>query len=219
MLVTLSNFFTIFEIYNLDKVLLVKTSAVVYSILRCSEMTSDLASIQQEVEKTDLGDLIIKLDHIAYRVKKGDRKKTMVELANLVSYIEYKSFVVKSMNAITSSVKLHDTFPVIVVSEGLTDDSIVEKYVEKYGGRIHHLAYLVRDIEKVVKIQKLQGVKFTTNYIIGSEKEGIKQIFTIPTETANHIVEYIQRYGNFDGFFTPSNIGELMKSTEKLGEA
>lgn len=219
MLVTLSNFFTIFEIYNLDKVLLVKTSAVVYSILRCSEMTSDLASIQKEVEKADLGDLIIKLDHIAYRVKKGDRKKTMAELANLVSYIEYKSFVVKSMNAITSSVKLHDTFPVIVVSEGLTDDSIVEKYVEKYGGRIHHLAYLVKDIEKVVKIQKSQGVKFTTNYIIGSEEEGIKQIFTIPTETANHIVEYIQRYGNFDGFFTPSNIGELMKSTEKLGEA
>lgn len=182
-------------------------------------MTSDLASIQKEVEKADLGDLIIKLDHIAYRVKKGDRKKTMAELANLVSYIEYKSFVVKSMNAITSSVKLHDTFPVIVVSEGLTDDSIVEKYVEKYGGRIHHLAYLVKDIEKVVKIQKSQGVKFTTNYIIGSEEEGIKQIFTIPTETANHIVEYIQRYGNFDGFFTPSNIGELMKSTEKLGEA
>jgi len=166
-----------------------------------------------------LSDLIIKLDHVAYRVKKGKREKAMAELANLLPYQEFKTFKVISMNAITSSIKLHDTLPVIVVSEGLTEDSVVEKYVEKYGGRIHHLAYLVNDIDKVVEIQRKRGVKFTSNHIIGSEEEGIKQIFTLPTETANHIIEYIQRFGDFDGFFTPSNIGSLMKSTEKLGEA
>jgi predicted RNA-binding protein with PIN domain len=123
------------------------------------------------------------------------------------------------MNAITSCIKLHDTLPVVVVSEGMTEDSIVEKYCQKYGSRIHHLAYEVTDIDKVVAIQKSRGVKFTSDEIIGSEEEGIKQIFTMPTETVNHIIEYIQRFGDFDGFFTPSNVGELMKSTEKLGEA
>ncbi len=143
----------------------------------------------------------------------------MAELANLVPYHEFKTFKVISMNAITSCIKLHDTLPVIVMSEGITEDSIVQKYVKKYGGRIHHLAYLVSDIDKVVEIQRKRGIKFTTDYIIGSEEEGIKQIFTLPTETANHIVEYIQRFGDFDGFFTPANIGSLMKSTEELGEA
>lgn len=182
-------------------------------------MIPDLERAQKEIKNTGLDDLVIKLDHIAYRVKMGQREKTMTEIADLVPYKEYRTFKVISMKAITSTLKLHDTLPVIVVSEGLAEDSIVENYVKKYGGRIHHLAYLVSNIEKVVEIQKNKGVKFTTDDIIGSEEEGIKQIFTLPTETANHIIEYIQRFGDFDGFFTPSNIGALMKSTEKLGEA
>ena len=182
-------------------------------------MILDLAKIQENVKNSGLGDLIVKLDHLAYRVKKGEREKAMAELVNLASYQVYKSFNVINMNAITSAIKLHESLPVIVVSEGLTEDSVVEKYVQKYGDRTHHLAYLVKDIEKVVEIQKKRGVKFTTPSIIGSEEEGIKQIFTVPTETTNHIIEYIQRFGDFDGFFTPSNIGALMKSTEKLGEA
>ncbi|MCE7741188.1 MAG: hypothetical protein GOP50_01900 [Candidatus Heimdallarchaeota archaeon] len=182
-------------------------------------MLKNVSELYGEIEDAGLKDLIVKLDHIAYRVKKGEREKAMAELANLVPYKDYKTFKVISMNAITSTLKLHETLPVIVVSEGLTEDSIVEKYVEKYGGRIHHFAYLVKDIEKVVEIQKERGVKFTTDYIIGSEEDGIKQIFTLPTTTANHIIEYVQRFGDFDGFFTPSNVGALMKSTEKLGEA
>ncbi|MFX0116476.1 MAG: VOC family protein [Candidatus Hodarchaeota archaeon] len=182
-------------------------------------MSLELKRIEEERKASGIDEYIVKLDHIAYRVKKGEREKAMGEFIQLLPYREYKSFLVKSMNAITSCVKLHETFPVIVVSEGLTDDSIVEKYCQKYGGRIHHLAYEVTDIEKIVEIQKSRGVKFTTEEIIGSEEEGIKQIFTMPTETANHIIEFIQRFGDFDGFFTPSNIGDLMKSTEKLGEA
>lgn len=182
-------------------------------------MVNQLSKLHEEMQSTGLSDLILKLDHIAYRVKKGERKKTMVELMNLASYQEFKSFKVVSTNSITSTLKLHDTLPIIVVSEGLTDDSVVEKYVRKYGDRIHHLAYLVKNIERVVEIQKKRGVRFTTDNIIGSEEEGIKQIFTMPTEPVNHIIEYLQRFGDFDGFFTPSNIGTLMKSTEKLGEA
>ena len=182
-------------------------------------MLKDVGQYHKEIIDSGLKDLIIKLDHVAYRVKKGEREKAMAELANLVPYKDYKTFKVISMNAITSTLKLHDTLPVIVVSEGLTHDSVVEKYVEKYGGRIHHLAYLVKDIDEVVRIQRDRGIKFTTDYIIGSEDEGIKQIFTLPTESANHIIEYVQRFGDFDGFFTPSNVGALMKSTEKLGEA
>jgi 4-hydroxyphenylpyruvate dioxygenase-like putative hemolysin len=183
------------------------------------EMSFDFETIHQELIASGLNDLILKLDHIAYRVKKGERQKKMAEMLNLVPYQAYKSFTVKHANAITSTIKLAETLPVIVISEGMTSDSIVEKYCQKYGSRVHHLAYLVRDIEQVVEIQKSRGLEFTSEKIIGSEKEGIKQIFTVPTETTNHIIEYIQRFGDFDGFFTPNNIAGLMQSTEKLGEA
>ncbi|NHJ84728.1 MAG: hypothetical protein FK734_04655 [Asgard group archaeon] len=177
-----------------------------------------LEKIEKERKDSGIDDFIIKLDHLAYRVKRGEREKFMGELMKFLPYHHFKSFKVISSNAITTTLKLFETLPVIVISEGTTDDSVVEKYCQKYGSRVHHLAYLVTDIDQVVKIQKARGVKFTTENIIGSEEEGIKQIFTMPTETTNHIIEYIQRFGDFDGFFTPNNIAGLMLSTEKLGE-
>ncbi|MFX0051268.1 MAG: hypothetical protein ACFE8U_08260, partial [Candidatus Hermodarchaeota archaeon] len=180
---------------------------------------SELVKIAEDRKASGIDNLIIKLDHVAYRVKKGERLALIGELMNILPYREYKNFEVLSANAITTCIKLHETLPVFVVSEGVNEDSIVEQYCQKYGSRVHHFAYLVTDIEKVVKIQKMRGIIFTSEEIIGSEEEGIKQIFTLPTNTTNHIIEYIQRFGDFDGFFTPSNIKELMESTAKLIEA
>jgi 4-hydroxyphenylpyruvate dioxygenase-like putative hemolysin len=181
-------------------------------------MNTDWKEIGEKRKASGVDKYIVKLDHIAYRVKMGEREKLMSELMDILPYRLYKSFKVIRSNATTIAMKLGETLPVIVISEGHSEDSIVEKYCQKYGSRVHHLAYLVTDIDKVVEIQKARGVKFTTEEIIGSEEEGIKQIFSLPTETSNHIIEYIQRFGDFDGFFTPSNIAGLMQSTEKLGE-
>jgi hypothetical protein len=182
-------------------------------------MSVGLNQVINDFKKSGLDKLINKLDHVAYRVKRGERLTTMQAMMNLLPYREYKNFKIIKADAITTCIKLHDTLPVIVISEGLSDNSIVEKYCQKYGSRVHHLAYLVNDIEKVVEIQKSREVEFTTNEVIGSVSEGIKQIFTMPTETTNHIIEYIQRFGDFDGFFTPGNVEDLMMSTAKLGEA
>ena len=182
-------------------------------------MIDELQAVFDDRAAAGIDDHILKLDHIAYRVRRGARETTMAELINLLPYREYKTFEVLSQHAVTSCVKLHETLPVVVISEGVTDDSVVERYCRRYGSRVHHIAYLVDDIDAVVAGQRARGVEFTTPGIIGSESEGIRQIFTLPTETTNHIIEYVQRYGGFDGFFTPSNIGELMRSTERLGEA
>ncbi|MFX0204852.1 MAG: hypothetical protein ACFFDT_02625 [Candidatus Hodarchaeota archaeon] len=183
-------------------------------------MIDDLVQRQKDPEALRINNLIVKLDHVAYRVRKGERRRLIDELTTYIPpYREFKNFKVINANAITTCIQLHETLPVVVVSEGLTEDSIVERYCQNYGSRVHHLAYLVKDIRRVVEVQKQKGIVFTTEKIIGSEEEGILQIFTIPTETTNHIIEYIQRFGDFDGFFTPSNIAELMQSTEKLGEA
>ncbi len=181
-------------------------------------MLEEFKKTEKDRKESGIDKYIVKLDHVAYRVKRGEREKLMTELTNHLPYRLFKSFEVVSSNAITIALKLHESHPIIVISEGLSNDSIVEKYCQKYSSRVHHLAYVVTDIDKVVEIQKSRGVKFTTDEILGSEEEGIKQIFTLPTEAANHIIEYIQRFGDFDGFFTPSNIAGLMLSTEKLSE-
>ena len=179
-------------------------------------MLKEFKKVEKDRMDSGIDQYIVKLDHIAYRVKRGDREKLMTEFTNFIPVRHYKTFKVISSNAITVALKLHDTLPVIVISEGLTDDSVVEKYCQKYGSRVHHLAYEVTNIEKVIEIQKSRGIKFTSENFFGSVEDGIKQIFSLPTEASNHIIEYIQRFGDFDGFFTPSNIANLMLSTENL---
>jgi hypothetical protein len=52
-------------------------------------------------------------------------------------------------------------------------------------------------------------------YLVGSEEEGLRQIFSVPSPHTMLVTEYIQRYGGFDGFFTRSNVELLTKATEQ----
>ena len=45
--------------------------------------------------------------------------------------------------------------------------------------------------------------------VIGSQEEGLKQIFSSASEHSSLIIEYVQRFGDFDGFFTKQNVAEL----------
>ena len=62
-------------------------------------MFPEVIRIQVEIEEAGLNKLIIKLDHIAYRVKKGEGEKAMAELANLVPYKAYKTFTVSDLSS------------------------------------------------------------------------------------------------------------------------
>ena len=46
--------------------------------------------------------------------------------------------------------------------------------------------------------------------VIGSKDEGLKQIISIASEHSSLIVEYVQRFDDFDGFFTKSNVVTLL---------
>lgn len=51
--------------------------------------------------------------------------------------------------------------------------------------------------------------------LVGSPREGLKQIFSCPSENTLLVNEYIYRYGDFDGFFTKSNVTLLTGATTK----
>jgi hypothetical protein len=94
--------------------------------------------------------------------------------------------------------------------------SPTEKFVRNYGSRLHHIGLIVAEwetegkanIDYVVETICLNGKDFLLE-VIGCKDEGLKQIFSIASEHSSLIAEYVNRFGDFDGFFTKSNVAEL----------
>jgi hypothetical protein len=98
----------------------------------------------------------------------------------------------------------------------LTDIGTVLAWVRNYGPRLHHIAPAVADgeaggqanIDYVVDAIKSRGKDFLLD-VIGSREEGLKQIFSSALEHSSLIIEYVQRFGHFDGFFSKQNAANL----------
>ena len=76
------------------------------------------------------------------------------------------------------------------------------------------MAFRTEDIEETVSALKDNGMSFLID-LVGSAQEGLKQIFSSPSENTLLVNEYIHRFGDFDGFFTKSNVTLLTGATEK----
>jgi len=61
---------------------------------------------------------------------------------------------------------------------------------------------------------KADGMEFLGE-LVGSEEEGLRQTFTRPSANTLLVNEYITRYGDFDGFFTKSNVTLLTEATTR----
>jgi hypothetical protein len=94
--------------------------------------------------------------------------------------------------------------------------SPTEQFVRNFGPRLHHLAVAVADgevdgkpnIDYVVDALRDCGQDFLLD-VIGSKEAGLKQIFSSASEYSSLIVEYVQRFGDFQGFFTKDNVANL----------
>ena len=91
-----------------------------------------------------------------------------------------------------------------------------------------HIAFSVKDgetkgktnIDYVVDVIEEHGKQFLLD-VIGSQEEGLKQIFSSASEHSSLIIEYVQRFGDFQGFFTKQNVAELTHAAgveEELNE-
>lgn len=133
--------------------------------------------------------------------------------ADTLSLVAEESPEIGSENAETMTFRRGDTRPALVASYGWAEDSVVWGFVAKNGPRVHHTAFYTDDIAALVSFQREHDLPFTTPGLIGSESRGILQVFTHPLPGHGEIVEYIQRFHGFRGFFDPGNVGELMAST------
>ncbi|MBP7865067.1 MAG: hypothetical protein KA419_03885 [Acidobacteria bacterium] len=153
------------------------------------------------------------VDHVAFRIRLEGFEDAATRLMRLTPYRFSECFTIGSENAETMTFRRGDARPALVASYGWAEDSVVWGFVARHGPRVHHTAFYTNDIAALVTFGREHGVPFTTPGLIGSEARGILQVFTHPLPGHGEIVEYIQRFHGFRGFFDPGNVGELMAST------
>ncbi|EPR38696.1 hypothetical protein dsx2_0505 [Desulfovibrio sp. X2] len=173
-------------------------------------------------EKPDLPFLsdIRQLDHTATRVKAEERDEAILEFMSLTGYDFDFAIYVESLNSITSVARLSRDDYAQVFTSGITaftdldHSGPTEKYIHNYGLRVHHMAFHTENIDEVFAGLKADGMKFLVE-LVGSPEDGLKQTFSETSPLTFLVNEYIHRYGDFDGFFTRSNVTELTRATDK----
>ncbi|MCL9804497.1 VOC family protein [Flavobacterium amniphilum] len=104
---------------------------------------------------------------------------------------------------------------VMVVTEGLTKESIFHKFYEKFGQGIHHVAFEVDDIEDIFELLVTKGIEMTSDKILRDPLSGLRQFF-ISNKYAGVFIELIERKSETEdktsekqGFFTHDNMSGL----------
>ncbi len=183
--------------------------------------------------KLGLDKLIQPIDHLATRIYSQNREVAILEYLTLSSYFYWGSYDITSQNSstnVTKSAHYNDErrSPAKVftaanhpyfVNHLVGLPSPTENFVRNYGPRLHHIALGVADgetngqinIDYVVDAIRAKGKDFLLD-VIGSREEGLKQIFSSASEHSSLIIEYVQRFGDFDGFFTKQNVAELTQA-------
>ncbi|MFW3146093.1 MAG: hypothetical protein ACMUIE_04700 [Thermoplasmatota archaeon] len=171
--------------------------------------------------KIDIGYLknIKYLDHAATRLESQNRDAAIIEFMELTNYHFDFAIYVKRFNSITNVARLSRDEYAQVFTTGieplktLENSGPTEKFVHNYGPRVHHVAFHTERIEDTFEALYDDGLRFLLE-LVGSPEEGLKQTFTKGSNNTFLVNEYIHRYGDFDGFFTRSNVTELTRATD-----
>jgi len=197
-------------------------------ILSAAQAANDRGKEMQE--RLGIADMIQPIDHLATRVYSQNREAALLEYLALSSYYYWGSYDIKDQNSSTNVTKNvrqqpESVSPAKVFTAnnqpycvGHLDKlpSPTETFVRNYGPRLHHIAVEVKDgqtngkenIDFIVEAIAAQGKGFLLE-TVGSREEGLKQIFSSASDFSSLIVEYVQRFGDFQGFFTRENVALL----------
>ena len=181
-------------------------------------------------ERIGIKDMILPIDHLATRVYSQNREAALLEYLALSSYYYWGSYDIADQNSSTNVTKNvrgvpESASPAKVFTANNHPycvnhldqlPSPTETFVRNYGPRLHHMALAVKDgqhdgreyIDFVVDAISAQGKGFLLD-TVGSREEGLKQIFSSASDFSSLIIEYVQRFGDFQGFFTRKNVALL----------
>ncbi len=185
---------------------------------------------KEQREALGIQRLLLPIDHLAKRIYSQNREVAILEYLTLSSYYYWGSYDIPDQNSstnVTKSVHYEDVLrsPAKVFTAAnhpyfcnhlIGKPSPTESFARNFGPRLHHIAVAIRDgrtadqlnIDYVVNSLRESGQKFLLE-VIGSEREGLKQIFSSASEHSSLIIEYVQRFHGFQGFFAKENVADL----------
>jgi hypothetical protein len=184
--------------------------------------TTQARPLAMDIAKPDAAHLknIGPLDHTATRVRAEERDAAILEFMDLTNYDFQFAIYVDFLNSITSVARLQGADYAQVFTSGikpftsLEESGPTERFIHNYGTRVHHMAFCTENIDATVEALKADGLDFLSD-LVGSPEDGLKQAFSQMSPHTLLVNEYIHRYGDFDGFFTRSNVTELTRATDK----
>ncbi len=191
-------------------------------------------------ESLDVLKYILPIDHLATRVYCHDREHAILEYLTMSSYYLWGAYDISDQNSSTNVTRNTKNIPEsrspakvftanntpYYVNHMVKLPSPTEDFVRNFGRRMHHIAYAVVDglygkveddyqnVDYVVDQLKKAEKEFLL-HVIGSCKEGLKQIFSKSSQYSYLITEYIQRCDEYEGFFTKENVGALTMAAGK----
>ncbi len=125
-----------------------------------------------------------KIEHIGIAV--ADLDEAEIRFSELLNTLSYKREAVESEGVITSFFKVGETK--IELLAATKEDSPIQKFIDKKGEGIHHIAFDVEDIHLSIKKLKTEGFRFIND----QPKDGAdnKRIaFIHPKSTGGILVE------------------------------
>jgi hypothetical protein len=207
----------------------IRVYALGWSSIR-DDMQAAYEGAKATQKQLGIDEMLLPIDHLATRIYSQNREAAILEYLTLSSYYYWGSYDIADQNSSTNVTKsvhhsneLESPAKVFTaanhpyfVNHLLQLPSPTEAFVRNYGPRLHHIAVAVADghtadkanIDYVVEALRDCGQDFLLD-VIGSEEEGLKQIFSSASEYSSLIIEYVQRFGDFQGFFTKGNVARL----------
>jgi methylmalonyl-CoA/ethylmalonyl-CoA epimerase len=128
-----------------------------------------------------------KIEHIGIAVQNLEEAEQ--RFAKLLNTLSYKRETVESEGVITSFFKVGDSK--IELLAATNPNSPIQKFIDKKGEGIHHIAFEVADIEQQIKTLKASGFTFINE----QAKDGAdnkKIAFIHPKSTGGILVEICQ---------------------------
>ncbi len=195
---------------------------VQWLVSRRNYRTPSAKTLEVDLDETPATGIsnVKELDHAAVRVQAVDRDAAILEFMMLTNYNFEFSIYVKLFNSITNVSRLSKDDFALVFTSGIrpyqSEDTSgpTEKFLHNYGPRVHHMAFRTERIEETFEQLKARKMDFLIG-LVGSEDEGLKQTFSAASPNTLLVNEYIRRYGDFTGFFSPKNVMLLTGSTDK----
>ena len=135
--------------------------------------------------------MLKKIDHIAIAVEDLDKSIAFYEKVLKLKVSTRES--IASFAVETATVEIGGTE--IELVEGKSDESAVRRFVDKHGSAIHHIAFLVEDIDRAMKELRAEGVRFIDEKPRPG-KGGSRVAFMHPASTRGVLYELVEKKGD-----------------------